>query len=97
MGESPFILNSQLDNFAIAFFYCIKIRLISHKFPSIIIMAENADLLTFNFKELQFELRAQGLVNQIKPFSGESGRSLKAWAWDMEKVGVTINHDTVNV
>ena len=50
-----------------------------------------ADILSRNFKELQFEFRAQGLVNQIKPISGESGRNLKTWLRDMDKVGVSID------
>ena len=52
------------------------------------------DILSQNFRDLQYELQTQGLSNQIKQFSVEgNSRNFRTWIRDMQKVGVTLNND----
>ena len=50
-------------------------------------------VLTQNFRELQYELQIAGLSSQVKQFTGEGGRNLRAWMRDMTKVGLTLGND----
>ena len=56
-------------------------------------MALPAEVVTQNFRELQYELRLQSLAKQVQPFNGESSRSLRNWMRDMTKIGLTVGSD----
>ena len=50
------------------------------------------DVLTQNFRELQYELRLQSLSSQVHPFSGQNSRDLRMWIRDMAKIGLTVGN-----
>ena len=61
-------------------------------------MAENhvdlpLDVFSNNMKALQLELRAQGLVKEIRNFEGEGSRRFTNWLKDMERVGKSVGAD----
>ena len=51
------------------------------------------DLFTNSFRQLQLEMRTQGLVNQIRPATGESYRIFRGWLKDMERCGAAVQFD----
>ena len=52
-----------------------------------------AQIVHDSFKMLQMEMRAQGLVKQIRDFSGEGVKRFRYWLKDMEQVGNAIDAD----
>ena len=46
-----------------------------------------------SFRLLQKEMRAQGLVKQIRDFSGEGTKLFQDWLKDIETVGNALNAD----
>lgn len=52
-----------------------------------------AQIVHDSFKLLQLEMRAQGLVKQIRDFSGEGAKRFRDWMKDMERVGNAIDAD----
>lgn len=52
-----------------------------------------AQIVHDSFKLLQMEMRAQGLVKQIRDFSGEGTKRFRDWLKDMERVGNAIDAD----
>ena len=53
-----------------------------------------AQIVHDSFKLLQMEMRAQGLVKQIRDFSGEGAKRFRDWLKDIERVGNAIDADT---
>ena len=51
------------------------------------------DLFTNSFRQLQLEMRTQGLVNQIRPATGESYRIFRGWLKDMDRCGAAVQFD----
>ena len=51
-----------------------------------------ADVLSQNFRELQYELRLQSLASQVQSFSGQNSRDLRIWIRDMTKIGLTVGN-----
>ncbi|ESP00186.1 hypothetical protein LOTGIDRAFT_173423 [Lottia gigantea] len=44
-----------------------------------------------NFQQLMLELRAQGLPQQVRNFSGEGGKRFSEWIRDIGKAGVSVS------
>ncbi len=51
------------------------------------------DVFAQNFHQLQMELRAQGLAQKVRNFSGEGAQRFRDWLLDMEKAGAAIGRD----
>lgn len=60
-------------------------------------MAEEAQpvdqmaVFSHHFRELQMEMRAQGVYSQIRTFSGEGNKQFSEWVRDLERARVTLN------
>ena len=52
------------------------------------------EVVAHNFKQLQLELRAQGLTQHIRNFAGEGSKRFTEWVKDMERVGSAVQADT---
>ncbi|KAK6180044.1 hypothetical protein SNE40_012263 [Patella caerulea] len=52
-----------------------------------------AEAYAESFQALQLKLRAQGLQQQIRNFSGENHKRFNEWIRDVEKVGILVNAD----
>ena len=50
-------------------------------------------MLNESFLELRRDLRVQGLISQVRTFSGEGHKNFRSWIKDMKRVRVTMGAD----
>ena len=51
----------------------------------------SAEVIQQGFKEVQMELRAQGLAKQVREYNGEGNRCFHEWRKDVDRVGTVLS------